>query len=94
MTKRLFLDLETSGLPMERNVHYSVYDNFPHIVQLGYEYYVGKELKEKRKELISCERIDTGATRVHGITAEMSQQEGRMEREVLEEVYELSLIHI
>ena len=53
MTKRLFLDLETSGLPMERNVHYSVYDNFPRIVQLGYEYYVGKELKERRKELIS-----------------------------------------
>lgn len=89
MTKRLFLDLETSGLPMERNVHYSVYDNFPHIVQLGYEYYVGKELKERRKELISCERIDAGATRVHGITAEMSQQEGRMEREVLEEIYEI-----
>lgn len=89
MTKRLFLDLETTGLPLERNVHYSVYDNFPHIVQLGYEYYVGKELKEKRKELISCERIDAGAFRVHGITAEMSQQEGRNGKEVLGEIYEI-----
>ena len=88
MTKRLFLDLETTGLPLERNVHYSVYDNFPHIVQLGYEYYVGKELKEKRKELIKCKSIDAGAMRVHGITVEMSQ-EGRDEKEVLGEIYEI-----
>ena len=88
MTKRLFLDLETTGLPLERNVHYSVVDNFPHIVQIGYEYYVGKELKEKRKELIRCESIDEGAIRVHGITVEMSQ-EGKEPKEVLEEVYKI-----
>ena len=50
---------------------------------------MGKELKEKRKELISCERIDAGATRVHGITAEISQQEGRNGKEVLGEIYEI-----
>lgn len=76
--KNLFFDTETTGLPTRYKAHYSDTDCWPRIVQLSWLIAndVGKILAESDFIIKVDFKIPREASRIHGITNEISQKKG------------------
>jgi DNA polymerase III epsilon subunit-like protein len=83
----LFFDTETTGVPRDYNAPASNTRNWPRLVQLGW--IVTDEegnVLSQGNEIVKPEGfvIPADAARVHGITTERAQREGKPLREVIE----------
>lgn len=83
----LFFDTETTGVPIDYEAPSSDTQNWPRLVQLSWIVTdeVGEVLSQGNK-IVKPEGfvIPANATRVHGITTEYAQREGKPLREVIE----------
>lgn len=76
---QLFLDVETTGLPLDRRKPYTTRGNWPQIVQIAYAIVEDGERRPKciKTALVRATRpISAAAERVHGISEEMCVQKG------------------
>ena len=90
--KYLFFDTETTGLPQNFNAPLSDSDNWPRMVQIAWQLHdENGELIENQDYIIKPEGYDIpfNATRIHGISTKMAQEQGRDLQEVLEEFTEV-----
>ena len=88
----LIFDTETTGLPQNFNAPLSDSDNWPRMVQIAWQLHDEKgELIENQDYIIKPEGYDIpfNATRIHGISTKMAQEQGRDLQEVLEEFTEV-----
>ncbi|MGV4412759.1 DNA polymerase III subunit alpha [Chryseobacterium sp. T1] len=88
----LVFDTETTGLPKNFNAPLSDSDNWPRMVQIAWQLHDDNgELLENQDYIIKPEGYDIpfNATRIHGITTKMAQDEGRDLKEVLQEFSEV-----
>ena len=88
----LIFDTETTGLPQNFNAPLSDFDNWPRMVQIAWQLHDEKgELIENQDYIIKPEGYDIpfNATRIHGISTKMAQEQGRDLQEVLEEFTEV-----
>lgn len=84
----LVFDTETTGLPKNFNAPVSDSDNWPRMVQIAWQLHDKKgNLLENQDYIIKPEGYDIpfSSQRIHGISTEMAQQEGRPLEEVLQE---------
>lgn len=83
--KYLFFDTETTGLPLNYKAHYTDISNWPRIVQLSWLIAdsEGVILKESDFIIKVDVPIPIQASRVHGITNEISEAKGVVAVEVL-----------
>jgi len=84
----LFLDTETTGLPLNWSAPISRVNNWPRMVQLGCQLYdENGNLLEQRNLIVKPVgyTIPIGAVRIHGITTERAKAEGLPLAEVLED---------
>ncbi|QDV11248.1 DNA polymerase III subunit epsilon [Rosistilla oblonga] len=83
----LFFDTETSGLPRNFYADESDTNNWPRVVQLAWVIAEsGDTVKPLENHLIRPDgfKIDSGATRVHGITTAFARENGRPLRPILD----------
>ena len=88
----LIFDTETTGLPQNFNAPLSDSDNWPRMVQIAWQLHdENGELIENQDYIIKPEGYDIpfNATRIHGISTKMAQEQGRDLQEVLEEFSEV-----
>ena len=88
----LIFDTETTGLPQNFNAPLSDSENWPRMVQIAWQLHdENGELIENQDYIIKPEGYDIpfNATRIHGITTKMAQEQGRDLKEVLEEFGEV-----
>ncbi len=87
MSYNLFFDVETTGLPKNYKKPYTDLANWPHIVQLSWivASLDGTVIKEVDRIIKVDFPIPEQASRVHGITNEISLQKGVPLKDVLEE---------
>ena len=88
----LVFDTETTGLPQNFNAPLSDSDNWPRMVQIAWQLHdENGELIENQDYIIKPEGYDIpfNATRIHGISTKMAQEQGRDLQEVLEEFTEV-----
>ena len=88
----LIFDTETTGLPQNFNAPLSDSDNWPRMVQIAWQLHdENGELIENQDYIIKREGYDIpfNATRIHGISTKMAQEQGRDLQEVLEEFTEV-----
>ena len=88
----LIFDTETTGLPQNFNAPLSDSDNWPRMVQIAWQLHdENGELIENQDYIINPEGYDIpfNATRIHGISTKMAQEQGRDLQEVLEEFTEV-----
>ena len=88
----LIFDTETTGLPQNFNAPLSDSDNWPRMVQIAWQLHnENGELIENQDYIIKPEDYDIpfNATRIHGISTKMAQEQGRDLQEVLEEFTEV-----
>ena len=88
----LIFDTETTGLPQNFNAPLSDSDNWPRMVQIAWQLHdENGELIENQDYIIKPEGYDIpfNATRIHGISTKMAQEQGRDLQEVLEEFTEV-----
>ena len=88
----LIFDPETTGLPQNFNAPLSDSDNWPRMVQIAWQLHdENGELIENQDYIIKPEGYDIpfNATRIHGISTKMAQEQGRDLQEVLEEFTEV-----
>ena len=79
MSRILFFDTETTGLPKMRTVSALVKkDNWPDLVSISWSVYEDKELVEKQTYIIKPTgwTIPDESIKFHGITNEMANQKG------------------
>jgi DNA polymerase III epsilon subunit-like protein len=79
MSRILFFDTETTGLPKMRTVSALVKpDNWPDLVSISWSVYEDKELVEKQTYIIKPTfwKIPDESIKFHGITNEMANQKG------------------
>ncbi len=84
----LVFDTETTGLPKNFNAPLSDSDNWPRMVQIAWQLHDEEgNLIENQEYIIKPEGYDIpfNATRIHGISTKMAQEEGQDLKEVLEE---------
>jgi DNA polymerase-3 subunit epsilon len=82
----LFLDTEASGLPKKWDVPYSVPGNWPYCVQVAWIIYKanGEELKTENYYINDNDfNIEPSAIKVHGITREFLNSNGKSRKEVM-----------
>jgi len=85
----LVFDTETTGLPRNRNAHFSDLDNWPRLVQIAWLLFdQDGELQENKNFIILPEgfSIPDEAAKIHGITTERAVEEGIPVRKVLAEL--------
>ncbi|QIG89367.1 DNA polymerase III subunit alpha [Chryseobacterium sp. POL2] len=88
----LVFDTETTGLPKNFNAPLSDSDNWPRMVQIAWQLHDEEgNLVENQDYIIKPEAYDIpfNATRIHGISTKMAQEEGRDLQEVLLEFSEV-----
>ncbi len=88
----LIFDTETTGLPQNFNAPLSDSENWPRMVQIAWQLHdENGELIENQDYIIKPEGYDIpfNATRIHGISTKMAQEQGRDLQEVLEEFTEV-----
>lgn len=88
----LVFDTETTGLPQNFNAPLSDTDNWPRMVQIAWQLHDDMgNLIENQDYIIKPEGYDIpfNASRIHGITTKMAQEEGRDLAEVLNEFNEV-----
>ena len=88
----LVFDTETTGLPQNFNAPISDTDNWPRMVQLAWQLHDSDgNLIENQDYIIKPEGFDIPfrASRIHGITTKIAQNEGRDLAEVLKEFNEV-----
>lgn len=88
----LIFDTETTGLPQNFNAPLSDSDNWPRMMQIAWQLHdENGELIENQDYIIKPEGYDIpfNATRIHGISTKMAQEQGRDLQEVLEEFTEV-----
>jgi len=88
----LIFDTETTGLPQNFNAPLSDSDNWPRMVQIAWQLHdENGKLIENQDYIIKPEGYDIpfNATRIHGISTKMAQEQGRDLQEVLEEFTEV-----
>lgn len=75
----IFLDLETTGLPRNRNVHWSQLDNWPRIVSIAWIIRDTKGLEAEAYHIIQPDgfEIPSSASAIHSITTEIAKRKGR-----------------
>ena len=84
----LIFDTETTGLPKNFNAPLTDSDNWPRMVQIAWQLHAQDgTLLENQDYIIKPEGYDIpfNATRIHGISNKMANEEGRDLAEVLEE---------
>lgn len=88
----LVFDTETTGLPQDKQAPITDFDNWPRAVQIAWQFH-GPDgtLLEKANHIIRPVgyTIPFNAAKVHGITTERAQREGRDLKEVLEEFQQI-----
>ena len=87
----VFFDTETTGKPINYNAPASEVDNWPRLVQIGW--IVFDENKEKKLELEFIIKPDgftipQEASRIHGVTQEIAEQDGFDIKTILELFFE------
>ena len=83
----LIFDTETTGLPKNYNAPLSDSDNWPRMVQIAWQLHAQDgTLLENQDYIIKPEGFDIpfNASRIHGISTKMANEEGRNLQEVLE----------
>lgn len=88
----LIFDTETTGLPQNFNAPLSDSDNWPRMVQIAWQLHDEEgNLVENQDYIIKPEGYDIpfNATRIHGISTKIAQEQGRDLKEVLEEFNEV-----
>ncbi len=88
----LIFDTETTGLPKNYNAPLSDSDNWPRMVQIAWQLHdKNGNLLENQDYIIKPEAYDIpfNATRIHGISTKMANEEGRDLSEVLQEFREV-----
>lgn len=88
----LVFDTETTGLPQNFNAPISDSDNWPRMVQIAWQLHDDDgTLLENQDYIIKPEGFDIpfNASRIHGITTKLANEEGRDLKEVLEEFNEV-----
>ena len=88
----LIFDTETTGLPKNYNAPLSDSDNWPRMVQIAWQLHAQDgTLLENQDYIIKPEGFDIpfNASRIHGISTKMANEEGRNLQEVLEEFKEV-----
>ncbi len=77
MKNILFLDTETTGLPVNFNAPYTDIENWPRLVQLAWQLYRGESLAAEGSAIICPTfEIPEAASRIHGITQEIAEENG------------------
>lgn len=82
----LFIDTETSGLPKKWDVPYSQPNNWPYALQISWIIYTkdGKKIKEENHYIYEEDiKITTSSFKIHGITKEFLQKNGRPRKEIM-----------
>ncbi|MFZ4861414.1 exonuclease domain-containing protein [Sphingobacterium sp. Mn56C] len=82
----LFLDTETSGIPLRWDRSYMDDSNWPHVLQLAWKLYDidRREVKQFNAYIYEPEvSIDATATQVHGITIDFLRTHGLRRKETL-----------
>lgn len=82
----LFIDTETSGIPLRWNRPYSDDRNWPNVIQVAWIIYAtdGTEIKRTNKYIYEDDiDIAPASYDVHGITIEFLRQRGNKRKEVL-----------
>jgi DNA polymerase III epsilon subunit-like protein len=88
----LFFDTETTGLPKNYKAPASDLNNWPRLVQLAYQLYDNNGIKiSEGDHIIKPDgfTIPTEATRIHGISNEQANMEGKSIQIVLQEFQSL-----
>ena len=91
VSKLLFFDCETTGLPRSRDIPIEDVDAWPRLVQIAWARYdLQGNPQGSRCHIIRPEGfvIPTEATKIHGITHAQALRSGRAAAEVLEEFLE------
>ena len=86
MTKIIFLDTETTGLPRDYSVNALYRDkNWPDLVSICWVVYEGRERQRKEVHLIRPEGfvIPHESVKIHGISQRQAEREGKSLKEVL-----------
>ena len=84
MSQLICFDVETTGLPKNRNVHPKNYENWPHIVQFSWIVYCDKKMTEKSFIIKPTSYvIPTESTNIHGITHKEAIEKGIDIKDVL-----------
>ncbi len=87
----LIFDTETTGLPRDYKAPISDTDNWPRCVQLAWQLHDGMgQVLDQQDYLVQPEgfNIPFDAEKIHGISTELAQREGRPFPEVLSKFYE------
>lgn len=98
MTKIIFLDTETTGLPKDRSK--SALDgngNWPDIVSLCWIVYNGRERERKEVHIIRPDgfMIPHESVKIHGISQVMAEREGKSLKDVLTTLlYDITDAHL
>jgi DNA polymerase-3 subunit epsilon len=82
----LFVDTETTGVPKDWSKPYSTEGNWPYIVQIAWVIYTKDgEMVKSENHYINVEKkaISAASRRVHGITHEFLQQNGKKRETVM-----------
>ncbi|AKD03933.1 3'-5' exonuclease [Pontibacter korlensis] len=82
----LFIDTETTGIPLDWNAPYSDAQNWPYAVQIAWVLYTkdGKELKSENHYIFEPElKVSEASGRIHGLTREFLQANGKRRNQVL-----------
>ncbi len=87
--KLLFLDLETTGLPISWNIPPKRHEHWPRIVEVAYIItdYEGNEI-ENYRQIVKPEgwTIPTASVRIHKITNKIAEKEGINIMNILEDI--------
>lgn len=85
--KIIFFDTETTGLPGNYKAAISQMDNWPRLVQLGYEVWEDEQKIKTFDKIVFPWGfgIPGGAADIHGITTQIAKVKGSSLRDVLEE---------
>jgi DNA polymerase III epsilon subunit-like protein len=68
----IIFDVETTGLPKKRNIPFTDFDNWPHIVQLSWIVYKDRYIESINDHIIKIDNdIPEDSIKIHGITNEM-----------------------
>lgn len=85
--KYLFFDTETTGLPKNYKAAYTELDNWPRVVQLSWLIAENSEVIKESDNIIKVDfPIPDESSRIHGITNEVSEANGRDLVVVLDEI--------
>lgn len=76
--KHLFIDTETTGLPLNWRLHPCFFKTYPRIVTLSWRFYEDHQLIDQTTYVIQPEDyiIPLDASKIHGYTTERAKKEG------------------